>query len=742
MKYLIRFIFILTIASGGLPGQAQASDWRSKIDPRVLENSTHGETEFLIFLTEQADVSGATRLQTKLEKSAYVVKQLDEVAQRTQPAIIAVLNKFGAEYRAFRVANLIWARGGQPVIRALAERKDVARLYANPQVRLAIPAEPALQPEGSLPEQTTAPEGIEWNISKVNAPQVWAAGFTGQGTVIAGQDTGYVWDHPALISHYRGWNGVSADHNYNWHDAIHHNSGTSCLGNSPVPCDVYGHGTHTMGIMVGDDGGTNQIGMAPGAKWIGCRNMDNYGNGTPASYTECFDWFLAPYPIGGDASQGDPAKAPDVVNNSWTCTSSEGCSWDTLYTIVNNVRAAGIVVAAAASNSGPSCSTITEPPALYGASFTVGATDSGDSIASFSSRGPVLVDGSNRLKPDISAPGVSVRSSVPSGYGSMSGTSMATPHVAGLVGLLISAQPALRGQVDEIETLIERTAVQRTTNQGCGGDSITDIPNNTYGWGRIDALAAIHNIPHTLLVNKTASAKTIPQGEPLTYTITITHTHPFSSTTDVVLTDTIPTGVSFLDATRPFNQTADVIEWDFPSLGVGESRQVTMTVGVPLTLTGNITNALYGVRSDDVSTVAGSPVVTEILLPPILSKIAPERAASGELLTYHLTAANTNHNGTIHDLVLTDTIPANTIFITATQPYSRSDQLVTWQLPALAPDSQWVITLTVQTPIAFTGMISNTDYGFSSQEFGPLSGPRVETRILLNIWFPFMAVTP
>ena len=120
-----------------------------------------------------------------------------------------------------------------------------------------------------------------------------------------------------------------------------------------VPCDEYGHGTHTMGTMVGDDGGSNQIGMAPGAKWIGCRNMDNGGVGTPASYTECFDWFLAPYPIGGNPSQGDPTKAPDVISNSWTCPPGEGCSYDTLITVVNNVRAAGIVVVAAASNSGP-----------------------------------------------------------------------------------------------------------------------------------------------------------------------------------------------------------------------------------------------------------------------------------------------------------------------------------------------------------------------------------------------------
>lgn len=122
---------------------------------------------------------------------------------------------------------------------------------------------------------------MEWNLQLVGADQVWALGATGQGVVIGGQDTGYDWDHPALIEQYRGWDGLSADHNYNWHDAIHSNSGfNDCGADSPEPCDDNRHGTHTMGTMVGDDGAGNQVGMAPGAEWIGCRNMDE-GVGTP-----------------------------------------------------------------------------------------------------------------------------------------------------------------------------------------------------------------------------------------------------------------------------------------------------------------------------------------------------------------------------------------------------------------------------------------------------------------------------
>jgi serine protease AprX len=729
MKFILRLTIIVILLLSGMPYQAkasvwQATGWQTKVDPWVLQTSAQGETEFLIFLAEQADVSGATNLPTRLEKGRYVLERLNEVAQRTQPGVIAALKKLGVEYRAFRVANMIWARGSQQVIRAIAARADVARLYANPQVQLDVPATPAFSIENA-----PAPEAIEWNITKVNAPQVWAQGFTGQGVVIAGQDTGYDWDHPALKNQYRGWDGTSEDHDYNWHDAIHHGTGI-CGADSPVPCDVYGHGTHTLGTMVGDDGGSNRIGMAPGAKWIGCRNMDNNGVGSPASYTECFDWFLAPYPVGGTLSQGDPAMAPDVVNNSWTCTYSEGCtSNDEILTIVNNVRAAGIVVVAAASNVGPGCSSIVDPPAMYDAAFSVGATTSSDIIASFSARGPITIDGSGRLKPDISAPGVSVRSCTPgTGYGLSQGTSMAAPHVAGLVGLLISADPGLRGQVDEIETLIEHTAVERS-DLTCGGDP-DGVPNNTYGWGRIDALAAYQGLPHHLSLNKTASAAAITPGEPITYTLTVTHTQGITQTTNVVLTDTIPSGTVFLDATQPYSQTADVISWNFPSLGVNESVNVTLTVGTPPTFTGTITNAIYGVRSADVSTVSGDPVVTAVVPYTLtLTKTAPDWIAPGDWLTYHLTVANPHPSASVHNLVLTDTIPANTSFVAATQPYTLSDQVITWQLPVLTAGSDWGITLTLQSPLTFTGTINNSDYGFTSDEFGPLAGLPVRTEI-------------
>ena len=261
------------------------------------------------------------------------------------------------------------------------------------------------------------------------------------------------------------------------------------------PCADGSHGTHTMGTMVGDDGGGNQIGMAPGARWIGCRNMRN-GFGSHVTYSECFQFFIAPTDLNDENPL--PELAPDVVNGSWSCPPSptEDCDDpNVMLTVVENVRAAGIVVSHSAANSGPGCSSIDTPAAIYEASFTIGAVNNSDDIASFSSRGPVTVDGSNRLKPDVSAPGVSIRSSVPpSGYSSFSGTSMSAPHVSGLVALLISAQPCLQGNPDEIEQHILDTAVPRTTTQDCGGVSGDEVPNNTYGYGAIRAVEPLPGV--------------------------------------------------------------------------------------------------------------------------------------------------------------------------------------------------------------------------------------------------------
>ncbi|MGD8794530.1 MAG: S8 family serine peptidase, partial [Anaerolineae bacterium] len=415
-----------------------------KVDAEVWEAlEAEGEAEVLVVLGAQADLSGAGRLATKEARGRYVYEALRAMAEGSQAGLRAGLAARGAEYRTFYVVNAVWVRADEGLVTWLAARPEVARIEAN---RWVLGVAPVGAEEGPA-----APAGIEENLIRIHADDVWALGFTGQGAVIGGQDTGYDWDHPALEGAYRGWDGATASHDYNWHDAVH-SGGGSCGADSPEPCDDYGHGTHTMGIMVGDDGAMHQIGVAPGARWIGCRNMDQ-GVGSPATYLECFDFFLAPYPVGGTPAEGDPALAPDVINNSWSCPPSEGCAADTLEMAVESLRQAGIGVVVSAGNSGSSCETVIYPPAIYEASFSVGAFDHrNDQIANFSSRGPVTYGGQTYGKPNLAAPGVSVYSSVPDGaYWYMSGTSMAAPHVAGVTALLLSAAPGYAGDVEAIE---------------------------------------------------------------------------------------------------------------------------------------------------------------------------------------------------------------------------------------------------------------------------------------------------
>ncbi len=459
-----------------------------KIAPWVTAHTTDGkQAEFMIILADQADLSGAAALSSKIEKGRFVRDILWQKSQATQGPILKWLERRGLEHRAFYIVNAIWVKGRYDDAMELALRADVARVEGNPEIRVVPESLEALD----APAQPNAPATVEPGITYTHAPAVWAEGFLGQGIVVAGADTGIRWTHRALKPHYRGWNGSTANHNFNWHDSVHSGGGV-CGPNSPVPCDDNGHGTHTIGTAVGDDGAGNQVGMAPQAQFIGCRNM-NVGVGTPASYTECFEFFLAPYPVGGTPAQGDPSKAPDITTNSWTCPPSEGCSPTTLQAGVEAQRAAGIMMVVAAGNAGPSCSTVSDPPAIYDATYTVGALNpNSDTIASFSSRGPVLSDGSMRQKPDIAAPGVDVRSSYSTSdtsYAFLSGTSMATPHVAGAVALLWSAHPELRHDVSASEAILNSSAVHILSNTCDGGSPAS--PNNTYGNGRIDILAAV-----------------------------------------------------------------------------------------------------------------------------------------------------------------------------------------------------------------------------------------------------------
>ena len=481
-----------------------------KIAPWVMEHTANRQqTEFFVVLADQADLSSAVTLHSKAEKGRYVYSTLLTKARTTQGPILEWLRERKLEHRSFYIVNAILVKGTREIAEALAARSDVVRVEGNPLIHNNLP-QPGPAVEARLYLQR--PDTIEPGINYIHAPQVWALGFTGQDIVVASADTGVRWTHNALKPHYRGWDGQNADHDYNWHDAIHDSVGNPCGNDSPFPCDDHSHGSHTTGTMIGDDGMGNQIGMAPAAKWIACRNIDGPQNlGSPARYIECMEFFLAPYPIGG--GQGDPTKAPDVTNNSWDCPPSEGCSPDTLQAAVEAQAAAGIMMVVAAQNYGPNCSTVQNPPAIYAAAYSIGALVTGtDTIAIFSSRGPVAIDGSGRIKPDITAPGTGTRSCSNAGdnsYTIFSGTSMATPHISGAMALLWSAIPSLRNQIDASRTALNDAAYFISSTQ-CGD---VGPPNNVYGWGRVNIFAAVSGASPT--PTPTPTATPTPTGTPV-----------------------------------------------------------------------------------------------------------------------------------------------------------------------------------------------------------------------------------
>jgi subtilisin family serine protease len=590
----------LGLAAGALliaPGaRAEDKPLAEKIHPWVIENTRAGaQAEFFVVLGKEANLTDAAQLKGKLAKGTFVYQTLFKAAQESQKTIRALLDARGVEYRSFYLVNAILVKGDRNLATILAARPDVKRIDGNPEMRQALPEPQAAEALEYNPDwiMGKAIASAEPGISYVRAPQIWNLGYTGQGVVVAGADTGYRWTHAALKSAYRGWNGTTASHDYNWHDSIHAGTGP-CGFNSPAPCDDQGHGTHTMGTIVGLDG-ANQIGMAPGARWIGCRNM-NQGAGTPASYLECMEFFLAPYPVGGTTSQGDPSKAPNVTSNSWTCPSSEGCTTpNILLTGVANTRAAGIVMVVAAGNSGSGCSTVSDPPSFYDPSVTVGALNTGaDTIASFSSRGPVTADGSNRIKPDISAPGTSTRSAYntsDTAYTSLSGTSMATPHVVGGVALLLSAFPSLVGNVNAIESRLTSSAKHITLTTATCSSAAGAVPNNVFGFGRLDVGCGVPA--------KVSGSTAVCSGSPATLTANLIGTGPWTLTWS---DGTVQSGVSTTPATRSVSPTT-ATTYSLTSVSSTGCNQpgagsATISIAPPLS---SVTIAVAG------STTIGSP---------------------------------------------------------------------------------------------------------------------------------------
>lgn len=441
----------------------------------VLERDQRADV--IVYLEASTDLHDAPWIEDRTARVRFVYDHLRETARVSQAPLLAELRAKGLAHRSFYIENAVLVpKASAETVRWLEARKEVRAVGLDARGELRLP------PPEPRPREK-ASDDVPTHLRLIGADRAWnELGAKGKGIVIAGQDSGFYWEHNALRAQYRGNEAGGVNHTYSWHDGF---------GVSPVPVDDTGHGTHTMGTMVGFDGRANRIGVAPEAKWIGCRNMIN-GAGTVSSYFSCFEFFLAPYPFGGDpAKDGKPELAPHIVNNSWACPAKEGCTGEELLASVRAMQAAGIFVVVAAGNEGPSCRSVGDVPAKYaGELVSVGAFNryTGD-IAFFSSRGPSPWNG--KSAPNLVAPGDIIRSAVPGSpdkYDDKGGTSMAAPHVAGVVALLWSARPELIGKIPETIDLLQRTAQPKGGADGCGGSG---RPNNTFGYGMVDAYAAI-----------------------------------------------------------------------------------------------------------------------------------------------------------------------------------------------------------------------------------------------------------
>jgi subtilisin family serine protease len=458
-------ILVVVSLTAGSPTSAGPESPQAFVDGQLMAELSGGaSTDFFVYLRQGADLSAAANLDSKTAKGAFVHQTLTSLAQASQAGLRGTLAARGIEHTPFWIANAILVHGDQALVEELAARPEVWRIEPNREIPLV---EPVSRVAASDPGITA----VEWGVANINADDVWAQfGVTGQGVVVANIDTGVQHTHPALVGKYRGT--ATGSHDYNFFDPAN-----ICAGDTP--CDNNGHGTHTMGTMVGDDGGSNQIGVAPGAQWIAAKGCES-NSCSEASLLASGQWMVAPTRTDGSAP--DPAMAPDVVNNSWG-----GGRGDTWYqATINAWVSAGIFPMFSAGNSGPACNTANSPGDNLPA-YAIGAYDINNNIASFSSRGPSGVSASE-IKPNAAAPGVSVRSSVPTnGYATASGTSMASPHASGVVALVWSAAPSLRGDIAGTRVVLDDTA-RDVSATGCGG---TVDDNNIFGEGRLDALAAV-----------------------------------------------------------------------------------------------------------------------------------------------------------------------------------------------------------------------------------------------------------
>jgi subtilisin family serine protease len=475
-RLVLSGIAALSLAAQGCTERSQQKQQEGEV---VNQTAAAGSPQKVwLVMKQQADVAAARNMGDWRVRGQFVYDQLTRTATTSQGPMRARLAQLGIKHKPFWIWNAIQIEADQATIDTLARDPSVEKVVRSRTFELPTPT----------PGTSEAViNGLEWGLNNIKAPQVWSTyGVRGEGIVIANVDTGVQFDHPALVKQYRGNKGGGVfDHNYNWVDPSHV---CTPVGVPGVPCDNHSHGTHTMGTMVGDDGdpGTNQIGVAPHATWIAAKGCEGSTGCSDTALLGSGQWILAPTDLNG--ANPRPDLRPHIVNNSWGTDANNAFYQATVQAWV----AAGIFPAFANGNNGGAGCNSAGSPGEHPESYAVGAYDINNTIASFSSRG-YSFQGVNLIKPNISAPGVNVRSSVPPNtYANFNGTSMATPHLAGAVALMWSSAPALVRDIAATRAILDQTAIDTDATPNCGG---TLTNNNTFGEGRLDVFAAVTASP-------------------------------------------------------------------------------------------------------------------------------------------------------------------------------------------------------------------------------------------------------
>ncbi|MFL6142120.1 MAG: carboxypeptidase regulatory-like domain-containing protein [Labedaea sp.] len=586
MSLLAAMLAVLGVFTTPATAAPPSDNSAAKIEKSVTNSlAAKDNADYWVMFGQAADLSAASKIKDWNARGAAVVDALRKTADAAQASVRAELDKQKVSYTSYYIVNAIRIKDGSSALaQSMAKHAEVSGVLSPREYSIPKPT------PGQAQAQINA---IEWGIAAINADDVWNTfGDRGEGITVASVDTGVDFMHPALVGKYRGNLGNGTfNHNYNFFDPAH-------LCATPAPCDTNGHGTHTMGTMVGDDGTGNQVGVAPNAKWIaaaGCCPTDQ-------ALLDSGQWILAPTDLAG--ANPRPDLRPNIVNNSWGSTVGS-LPTDPFYKqVVQGWRASGIFPAFSNGNSGPACES-SGSPGDYTESFSSGAFDINGNIASFSARGPGET-GTGLIKPNLSAPGVDVRSSLPGGaYGVLSGTSMASPHLVGTVALMWSAAPSLIGDLAATEAILNSTA-HDVSDLSCGGSAAN---NNVWGQGKLDAFAAVDQSPRGPTGVLTGTVTDAANGSPIagaSVHITGPSNRDLATGADGHFTSTLPVG--------SYTVTAS-------SFGYGTgTATVTITEGATTTQDFALSRVTSGTVSGHVRNAAGQPVgnaTVQILGTPI-----------------------------------------------------------------------------------------------------------------------------